>query len=121
MLRFPHEGQTYPANGKNFSGTISGFDYQEYAKVVTSFGQGHLNAVNPKTDRIHTIYKQLGAASGRMSCGSQQPNNDLAKLKGIPAKECTFPNIQQLPSDADTRGAFTAPKGYKWVSCDFSA
>lgn len=97
------------------------FDYQEYAKVVTSFGQGHLNAVNPKTNRIHTIYKQLGAASGRMSCGSQQPNNDLAKLKGISAKDCTYPNIQQLPSDADTRGAFTAPKGYKWVSCDFSA
>lgn len=97
------------------------FDYQEYVKVVTSFGQGHLNAINPKTDRIHTIYKQLGAASGRMSCGSQQPNNDLAKLKGIPAKECTYPNIQQLPSDADTRGAFTAPKGYKWVSCDFAA
>lgn len=67
------------------------FDYQEYAKVVTSFGQGHLNAINPKTDRIHTIYKQLGAASGRMSCGSQQPNNDLAKLKGISAKECTYP------------------------------
>lgn len=97
------------------------FAYQEYAKVVTSFGQGHLNAINPKTDRIHTIYKQLGAASGRMSCGSQQPNTDLAKLKGISAKDCTYPNIQQLPSDDDTRGAFTAPTGYKWVSCDFSA
>lgn len=67
------------------------FDYQEYNKVVTSFGQGHINAINPKTDRIHTTYKQLGAASGRMSCGSQQPNTDLAKFKGISPKDCTYP------------------------------
>lgn len=97
------------------------FDYQEHFKVVTSFGQGHLNAVNPKTDRIHTVYRQLGAASGRMSCGSQQPNTDLAKYKHLSPKDCTYPNIQQLPSDEVTRACFTAPKGYKWSSCDFSA
>lgn len=97
------------------------FDYQEYNKVVTSFGQGHLNAINPKTDRIHTTYKQLGAASGRMSCGSQQSNTDLARYKGIKPSDCTYPNMQQLPGNAETRAAFTAPKGYKWVSCDYSA
>lgn len=97
------------------------FDYQEHFKVVTSFGQGHLNAVNPKTDRIHTVYRQLGAASGRMSCGSQQQNTDLAKYKHISPKDCTYPNIQQLPSDAVTRACFNAPKGYLWSSCDYSA
>lgn len=97
------------------------FDYQEHFKVVTSFGQGHLNAINPKTDRIHTIYRQLGAASGRMSCGSQQPNKELAKFKHISPNECTYPNMQQLPSDAATRGSFTAPEGYEWCSCDYSA
>jgi len=97
------------------------FDYQEHFKVVSSFGQGHLNAINPKTDRIHTIYKQLGAASGRMSCGSQQPNEDLAKVNKVPAKECTYPNMQQLPADDATRGSFTAPEGYEWCSCDYSA
>lgn len=97
------------------------FDYQEHFKVCSSFGQGHLNAINPRTNRIHTVYKQLGAASGRMSCGSQQPNTDLAKLKQIPSKECTYPNIQQLPADEPTRGAFTAPDGYEWCSCDYSA
>ena len=97
------------------------FDYQEHFKVVSSFGQGHLNAINPITDRIHTVYKQLGAASGRMSCGSQQPNTDLAKINKVPQKECTYPNIQQLPADDATRGAFTAPKGYEWCSCDYSA
>lgn len=97
------------------------FDYQEYAKVVTSFGQGHLNAINPKTNRIHTVYRQLGAASGRMSCGSQQPNTDLAKLKGLKPSDCTMPNLQQLPHDAETRACFTAMEGNLFVSCDYSA
>lgn len=95
--------------------------YSGSFKVVSSFGQGHLNAINPKTDRIHTVYKQLGAASGRMSCGSQQQNDVLAKYKGISPKNCTYPNMQQLPHDAETRACFTAPKGYLWSSCDFSA
>lgn len=97
------------------------FDYQGFNKVVTSFGQGHLNAVNPVTHRIHTTYKQLGASSGRMSCGSQQPNTDLAKANHINPKDCTFPNIQQLPSDEQTRAAFTAEEGNLMVDCDFSA
>ena len=97
------------------------FNYKEYDKVVSSFGQGHLNAINPKTDRIHSVFRQLGAASGRMSCGSTQGNEDLAKLKGIKPSECTLPNLQQLPHDEITRACFTAPKGYKWVSCDWSA
>ena len=107
------------------------FDYQGYDKVVTSFGQGHLNAINPKTDRIHSTFYQLGCSSGRMSCGSSQNNNDLAKYKGLPINpsskqkkenlHCPYPNLQQLPSDTPTRSAFTAPKGYLWSSCDFSA
>lgn len=98
------------------------FDYQGFFKVVTSFGQGHLNAINPNTGRIHTVYKQLGAASGRMSCGSQQPNEDLAKLLKISPKECTYPNIQQLPADEPTRGAFTNQHSDTLIcSADFSA
>ena len=97
------------------------FAYQEYAKVVSSFGQSQLNMINPKTGRCHTIYKQLGAASGRMSCGSQQPNHALAKLKGIPAKECTYCNFQQLPSDEVTRSCFVAEEGNLFCSCDYSA
>ena len=97
------------------------FAYQEYAKVVSSFGQSQLNMINPKTGRCHTIYKQLGAASGRMSCGSQQPNHALAKLKGIPAKDCTYCNFQQLPSDEVTRSCFVAEEGNLFCSCDYSA
>lgn len=97
------------------------FDYQEHAKVVSSFGQSQLNMINPKTGRCHTIYKQLGAASGRMSCGSQQPNEDLAKIKKLRPKDCTYCNFQQLPADEVTRSCFVAESGNLFCSCDFSA
>ena len=95
--------------------------YSGSFKVVTSFGQGHLNAICPTTGRIHTIYKQLGASSGRMSCGSKQLNTTLAKYKHISPKECTYPNIQQLPSDDTTRACFVPNKGNLLIDCDFSA
>lgn len=97
------------------------FDYKESSKVCSTYGQGHLNAINPKTGRIHTVYKQLGAASGRMSCGSKQPNEELARLKKIRPSECTSPNLQQLPADDATRGAFVSAKGNSFVSCDYAA
>jgi DNA polymerase I-like protein with 3'-5' exonuclease and polymerase domains len=97
------------------------FAYQGYAKVVSSFGQSQLNMINPNTGRCHTVYKQLGAASGRMSCGSQNSNTDLAKLKKISPKECTYCNFQQLPADHITRSCFVAEKGNLFCSCDFSA
>ena len=97
------------------------FKYQEYDKVVSSFGQGHLNAVNPKTGRIHTIYKQLGATSGRMSCGSKQYNNDLAKYKKLKPSEVSYPNMQQLPANEETRSAFVSDENNLFCSADYSA
>jgi hypothetical protein len=60
--------------------------------VTTSFGKGHLNAINPRTNRIHTIYRAIGTISGRMSSGSEQINTDLAKVKGLP----TNPTQKQI-------------------------
>lgn len=97
------------------------FKYQEYAKVVSSFGQGHLDAINPKTGRIHTQYKQLGASSSRMSCGSNNPNTDLAKYKQLLPSRVKYPNIQQLPHDETTRSCFVSEEGNMFVSCDYSA
>ena len=97
------------------------FDYQGFYKVTTSFGQGHLNAINPLTGRIHTVYRAIGTISGRMSSGSDQPNEDLAKLKKIAPKNCTYPNMQQLPHDKVTRACFVAEKGNLFCSCDYAA
>ena len=97
------------------------FKYKEFSKVCSTYGQGHLNAVNPFTGRIHTEYRQLGAASGRMSCGSNKPNESLGRAKKLPAKQCILPNIQQLPHDKITRSCFVAEKGNYFCSSDFSA
>lgn len=95
--------------------------YTGSAKRVSSFGQGHLNAINPKTGRIHTEYKQLGADTSRMSCGSKNSNTDLAKYKKLKPSDCSYPNMQQLSSDEITRSCFVPEKGNLWVSCDYSA
>lgn len=97
------------------------FDYQGWFKLCSSFGQGHLNAINPITGRIHTVYKQLGASSSRMSCGSSQPDTDLEKLKKLPKGSCKSPNMQQLPHDAGTRACFISEPGNMFCSCDYSA
>jgi DNA polymerase I-like protein with 3'-5' exonuclease and polymerase domains len=95
--------------------------YTGSAKRVSSFGQGHLNAINPKTGRIHTDYRQLGADTSRMACGSKNSNTDLAKYKKLKPSECSYPNLQQLSSDEVTRSCFVSEKGNLWVSCDYSA
>lgn len=95
--------------------------YTGSAKVVSSFGQGHLNTICPVDGRSHTIYRQLGAASGRMSCGSNQPNNTLAKVNKVKPSECKYPNYQQLPHDAITRACFVAENDNLMIDCDWSA
>jgi len=93
------------------------FDYQEHYKVCTSFGQGHLNLINPKTGRLHTNYWQIGTISGRMSSGTGE-DKDLARYKKI--KQCKMVNMQQLPHDAITRACFVAEKGNLFCSCDYN-
>lgn len=84
--------------------------YSGSFKVCTSFGQGHINAINPKTGRIHTVYRSIGTISGRMSSGSKELNTDLARFKKIPASSCKYPNMQQLPHDEITRACFISEK-----------
>ena len=108
-------GKGEPGDSDYFPG------YSGSAKLVSSFGQGHLNAINPITGRIHTIYRQLGCDTGRMSCGSKDENVDLAKYKKLPSSKVTYPNFQQLPHDEFTRSCFVANPGNLWVSCDYAA
>lgn len=97
------------------------FKFKEFSKVVSTYGANQLNAVNPITGRIHTTYKQLGASSGRMSCGSNSGNPDLAKIKNMPTNACKYPNIQQLPHDEITRSCFVSEEGNCFISSDFSS
>ncbi len=97
------------------------FSYKEHSKTVGTYGQSYLNAINPNTGRIHTTFRQLGAKSGRMSCGSKEENSELAKLKGLSKGSCGFPQLQNLPSDHETRAAFVSDIGNLLVSSDYSA
>ena len=69
------------------------FKVKETEIVCNTFGQKYLDSINPITGRIHTTFKQLGASSGRMSCGSTQENTDLKKLKKLTKGNCTYPQI----------------------------
>lgn len=79
-------------------------EYQKASKVVSTYGQNWLDAVNKSTGRIHPDYYPIGTDTSRVSSGGG--------LSGI--------NAQNLPHDAETRGCFTATKGNKWISCDYS-
>ena len=105
------------------------FKYKEADKVCTTYGQSYINAINPITGRIHTTFKQLGCTSGRMSCGNQQENQDLKKLKALELikfkdtklRKCGYPQLQNLPSDKLTRSAFIPEPENLMTSCDYSA
>ena len=97
------------------------FDVKQAKIVCDTFGQKYIDSINPITNRIHTTFKQLGASSGRMSCGSTQENTDLKKYKHLGKGNCTFPQLQNLPSDHETRMAFTPMSGNLLASADYSA
>jgi DNA polymerase-1 len=101
------------------------FGYKGAEKNVSSYGQGHLNLINPNTGRLHTAFHQFGTVTGRMSSGSKAKNRDLAQLKGLFPEDVGFVNLQNLPARGDAgkecRACFTATEGNVFVSCDYSA
>lgn len=106
--------------------------YLEYSaafKVVTSFGQNFLDAINPVTQRIHPTFNQM-MDTGRLSCGSggkgkggKTKDDDIAE--GDEDKNTTTQtndksvNIQQLPATEETRAAFVPEEGHLLVDCDY--
>lgn len=106
--------------------------YLEYSaafKVVTSFGQNFLDAINPITQRIHPTFNQM-MDTGRLSCGSggkgrggKTKDDDIAeedKNKNTTTQtNDKSVNIQQLPATEETRAAFVPEKGHLLVDCDY--
>lgn len=107
--------------------------YLEYSaafKVVTSFGQNFLDAINPVTQRIHPIFNQM-MDTGRLSCGSggkgkggKTKDDDIAEEadenKDTPTQANNKSvNVQQLPATEETRAAFVPEKGHLLVDCDY--
>lgn len=107
------------------------FDYKGAAKTSSSYGQGHLNLINPYTGRLHTEFNQFGTVTGRMSSGGGdssekgKSNKELAHLKGLSEDEVRYVNLQNLPARGEegkiTRACFTSMPGNVFISCDYSA
>lgn len=99
--------------------------YKGAYKALSSYGIGHINQINPYTDRIHTDFRQIGTVTGRMASGSRKENVDLAKVKKLRPKDVTYCNMQNLPARGEegkfARSCFTATEGNVFVSCDYSA
>lgn len=100
-------------------------DFKGADKTISSYGQNHLNLINPNTGRLHTKFSQIGAVTSRMSSGGEGSNIDLAILKKLPGNKVKYVNLQNLPARGEegkvTRACFTAMPGNAFVSCDYSA
>ena len=107
--------------------------YLEYSaafKVVTSFGQNFLDAINPITQRIHPTFNQM-MDTGRLSCGSggkgkggKTKDDDIAEEEDESKDTSTQSsdksvNVQQLPATEETRAAFVPEKGHLLIDCDY--
>ncbi|MFA5154830.1 MAG: DNA polymerase I [Patescibacteria group bacterium] len=79
-------------------------DYRELNKLQTTYLSALPGLINPRTGRVHTNFNQTIAATGRLS--STDPN-----LQNIPTRTAEGERI---------RGAFTAERGWRLVSCDYS-
>ena len=85
--------EKYPVVGKLL-------EYRGVAKSLSSFGENILDFIEPKTNRIHADFRQIGAPTGRFSCSN--------------------PNLQQIPHEHEYRRCFRAGEGKKLVIADYS-
>lgn len=80
-------------------------EYRELYKLRYTYGEGLLRSIHPRTGRIHTVFQQAVAATGRLS--SQNPN-----LQNIPIR---------TERGKLFRKAFRAEKpGWVLLSADYS-
>jgi len=102
-------------------------EYSRLQKLISTYGPQYVNAINPYTGRIHTEFRALGTDTGRLACGSQKTNEDLAKLKELPLKtndpklKCCYPQIQNLPNKDEVRACFVAEEGNDFLSIDYNS
>ena len=79
-------------------------EYRQLAKLKSTYAEGLLPMISPKTGRIHSTFHQTVTATGRLS--SSDPN-----LQNIPVKTALGREIRKV---------FTAKPGYVLVDADYS-
>lgn len=82
--------------------------YKAAEKVVSTYGQNFIDAINPVSHRIHTTFNQM-MDTGRLSCGGGKDKDTNKPLV----------NLQNIPRDAATRACFIPEEGNVWISADY--
>ena len=82
--------------------------YTKYSKQCSTYGPNVIAQINPVTGRIHTQFKQL-VATGRLASGGKDKKQGMDWI-----------NLQNIPSDEDTRACFIAEPGNYLTSTDYS-
>lgn len=80
-------------------------DLKQKEKVVGTYGRNWFDYIG-SDKRIHTKVRQI-METGRTSSGN--------------VKSGPFPNMQNVPSDIETRGCFRGQSGRVFVVCDYSS
>ncbi|HWM78030.1 MAG TPA: DNA polymerase, partial [Methylomirabilota bacterium] len=79
-------------------------EYRTLAKLKSTYADSLPALINPGTERIHTSFNQLVAATGRLSSSN--------------------PNVQNIPIRTELgrriRAAFVPDPGYRFVAADYS-
>ncbi len=79
--------------------------YKKTLKHLSSFGYIYLDMISPVTGRLHTVYRQCGADTGRFTSGDTKRNK---------------PNLQQIPKLKKLRQCFSYLPGYKILTIDLT-
>ncbi|MGD9494843.1 MAG: DNA polymerase I, partial [Armatimonadota bacterium] len=79
-------------------------EHREYAKLRSTYVEGLLREVDPRTGRVHTTFEQTVAATGRLS--SRNPN-----LQNIPIR---------TEWGREIRSCFVSDEGMRLLSADYS-
>lgn len=84
-------------------------DYKQAEKIITTYGETFLKQINPVSGRIHTQFNQLMDTT-RLSSGGKDKDTSTATI-----------NLQNIPSDKETRACFTAANNCVLIDCDYTA
>ena len=83
--------------------------YKGLQKVVSTYGLNWAKYINKDTSRIHTKFNQI-MDTARLSCGGKDERSGSE-----------YPNLQNIPSDEETRSCFIPDKGNVFIDADYSS
>lgn len=90
---------------KEFVDTYTKF--MEAVTAINNFGENYINKIHPITGRIHTIFRQCDAITGRLQSGGGKKQPDKI-------------NIQNVKKEDRYRNCFEAEEGYSFITADLS-